>query len=39
VIGGLALSTVFTLFLVPSLFSLAMAARHRVGTLVRSNAA
>jgi HAE1 family hydrophobic/amphiphilic exporter-1 len=39
VIGGLALSTIFTLFLVPSLFSLAMAARQRVGTLVRSNAA
>ena len=30
VIGGLAMSTVFTLFLVPSLFSLAMSARRRL---------
>jgi HAE1 family hydrophobic/amphiphilic exporter-1 len=39
VIGGLALSTIFTLFLVPALFSLAMAARLRVGGLVRSKVA
>ena len=31
VIGGLALSTVFTLFLVPALFSLAAEARGRIG--------
>ena len=34
VIGGLALSTIFTLFLVPSLFSLTLAAREKAGRLV-----
>ena len=34
VIGGLALSTIFTLFLVPSLFSLTLAARETAGRLV-----
>jgi HAE1 family hydrophobic/amphiphilic exporter-1 len=34
VIGGLVLSTIFTLFLVPSLFSLTLAAREKAGRLV-----
>lgn len=36
VIGGLLVSTVFTLFLVPSLFSLTLEVRERIGFGVRS---
>jgi len=35
VIGGLAMSTIFTLFLVPALFSLTVDARQRLGRLMR----
>ncbi|WP_166820409.1 efflux RND transporter permease subunit [Thalassoroseus pseudoceratinae] len=37
VLGGLALSTVFTLFLVPTLFSVVMETQNRMFDLVRSN--
>ena len=36
VLGGLALSTVFTLFLVPTLFSVVMETKHRMVGLVRT---